>query len=193
MKKIIISIVALGLFSGQGFSQTIESMQIDFVSNISDLNIASVAEVELSEEVRIDKIKSEKVEVKLAPVAKAKKTKGEYISLSDYVNLSGSGFLPSNGGYTTIYLTGWVTFRDMSGKITSNQVYMNERVSFWSKENQYISESVYVNKNIQLYKDGAYVGSTYVSGSIRVSGWPSSNYIRLDGSGYLRGSFYLGE
>ena len=193
MKKIVISVLALGLFSGQGFAQTIESMKIDFVSKVSALNITSIDEVELSEEAGIDKIQLEKTEVKLNPVTEFKQTKGQYVSLSGYVNLRGSGFIPSNGGYMSLYMSGSFTMRDFSSGVTTNTVYLNENVSFWANENQYINQSVYINKYVSLYKDGRYVGSTTISGSISVSGWPSGNYLNLNGSGYLRGSFYLNE
>ena len=194
MKKIIISILALGLFSGQGFAQSIENMKIDFVSKISALNVTSIQKAELPKGAGIDKINIEKTEIKLpTSISKIQKTKGQYISLSGNVSLRGSGFIPSNGGYISIYMSGSFTLRDFSSGVTTNSIYLNENVSFWAKENQYISESVYINKYVSLYKDGRYVGSTNISGSISVSGWPSSSYVNLNGSGYVRGSFYLNE
>jgi hypothetical protein len=195
MKKIIISMVALVLCSGPVFAQAFMNVSKgDFVSNISALNVTSIQEVELPKAVGVDKISIKKTEVKLStPISKIKKTKGQYISLSGYVNLRGSGFMPSNGGYMSVYMSGSFTMRDISSGVTTNNVYLNENVSFWANENQYISQSVYINKYVSLYKDGRHVGSTNISGSISVSGWPSSNYVSLNGSGYLRGSFYLNE
>jgi hypothetical protein len=43
----------------------------------------------------------------------------------------------------------------------------------------------------QFSRDGKPVGSTSMTGSISVSGWPSSNYVTLNGSGNLTGSIYV--
>lgn len=195
MKKIIISALAVILFSGLGFAQNFTKISKgDFVTKISALSITSIDEVELSKEAGIDKIKIEKTKIKLAaPATKVHKTKSQYISLSGYVSLRGSGFMPNNGGYTSIYMSGSFTMSDIYSGVTTNTVYLNENVSFWANENQYINQTVYITKYVSLYKDGRYVGSTNISGSISVSGWPSSNYLNLNGSGYLRGSFYLNE
>lgn len=126
--------------------------------------------------------------------AKAGKTpKSQYVTLSDYVTLRGSGFIPQNGGYVTIYVSGWVQFRDSSGKYTTDRVYINERCSFWVRDNQYIREKVYVSETVSVYKDGKYAGTLRINDTMYVSGWPSSNHVTLSGSGYLRASGYVSD
>ena len=117
---------------------------------------------------------------------------GQYYQVSGYVNLNGSGWMPGNdGGYTSVNLTGWATFRDATGKVTSNNTYINTSVSLWVRPNQHIFQSVWPNVYVQFYKDGRMAGSTSMSGSISVSGWPTSSYFSLSGSGYLSGSIYV--
>ncbi len=117
---------------------------------------------------------------------------GSYVQVSGYVNLNGNGFLPgTTGGYTTVTLSGWATFRDSSGKVTSNNAYINVPASMWIYPNQYVFQTVWPNVYVQFYQDGKPVGSTSMSGSISVSGFPSSNFVSLSGSGYLNGSIYV--
>jgi hypothetical protein len=99
--------------------------------------------------------------------------------------------MPQGGGFTSVSLSGWATFQDSSGKVTSNQTYITVPASMWIYPNQYVFQTVWPNVYVQFYKDGKPVGSTYMNGSISVSGWPSSNFVSLSGSGYLNGSIYV--
>lgn|GEM_PF-3732446 len=140
-------------------------------------------------------LKDLSVELPLAKPSKVltQKRNRRYVSLSGYLTLNGSGFMPSGGGYTTIYVSGWVTLWDSSREYTTNSVYIDEPCSFWAKENQYISENVYINKSVPVYKDGKYVGTANIYTSVRVSGWTSSNYINLQGGGYISASAYVDD
>ena len=133
-----------------------------------------------------------KVELPAAPKpARVAKT-GQYVQVSGYVNLNGNGWMPGNdGGFTSVNLTGWATFRDSSGKVTSNNTYVNTSVSLWVRPNQHVFQSVWPNLYVTFYRNGRMVGSTSMNGSISVSGWPSSSYFTLSGSGYLNGSIYV--
>lgn len=136
-------------------------------------------------------VSAPKVELPAAP-APAKVRTGQYVQVSGYVNLSGNGWMPGNdGGFTSVNLTGWATFRDSSGKVTSNNTYVNTSVSLWVRPNQYVFQTVNPNLYVTFYRDGKIVGSTYMNGSISVNGWPSSNFFSLSGSGYLNGSIYV--
>jgi hypothetical protein len=119
--------------------------------------------------------------------------KREYVRVSGHVNLSGTGWMPKDGGYTSINFSGYTTVRDSSGRVTSNSVRVSVYEGVWLRPNQYVHHSLRPNVSVSLYKDGKYVGSTYVSGYISVSGWPSSSYVSLNGSGYLEGSLYITE
>lgn len=122
----------------------------------------------------------------------AKAKGGQYVQVSAYVTLNGSGWMPGNdGGFTTVNLTGWATFRDSTGQITSNSTYINTSVSAWVNPNQYVFQTVNPDVFVTLYRDGRSVGSVNVTGSVQVSGWPTSGYFSLSGSGTLSGSLYV--
>lgn len=117
---------------------------------------------------------------------------GRYVQVSGYVTLSGNGFVPgTTGGYTSITLNGWATFRDSSGQVTSNNSYISVPASMWIYPNQYVFQTVYPNVYAQFYYKGRPVGSTSMSGSISVNGWPGGSYVSLNGSGNLTGSIYV--
>ncbi|MDT8287610.1 MAG: hypothetical protein RQ748_10900 [Elusimicrobiales bacterium] len=117
----------------------------------------------------------------------------EYVHVRGYVSLSGSAWMPKDGGYTSFNFSGYTTVRDSSGRVTSNSVRVSSYEGIWLRPGQYVNHSVRPNVSVSLYKDGKYAGSTTVSGYISVSGWPSSNYVTLNGSGYVEGSLYITE
>jgi len=121
----------------------------------------------------------------------AKAQSGRYTQVSGFVNLTGSGMVPQNGGFTTVNLTGGAAFRDASGKITSNQTCISVPASMWIYPNQYVFQNVRPNIYAQFYKDGKYIGSANMSGSVNVSGRPNGGFVYLNGSGYLDGVVYV--
>jgi hypothetical protein len=127
------------------------------------------------------------------PVAVPMRAKaGRYVQVSGYVNLNGNGFLSGpNGGYTYVTLTGWASFRDSSGQVTSNSAYISVPASMWIYPNQYVFQTVWSNVYAQFSYKGKPVGSANMSGSISVNGWPSANFVSLTGTGYLNGSIYV--
>ena len=128
---------------------------------------------------------------KSAPSAKAKAS--QYVQVSGDVNLTGNGFVPQNGGYTTVNLTGWTTFSDASGKVRSNQAYITVPASMFIRPNQYVFQTVWPDISAQFYENGKYVGSANMSGSINVSGLPSGSFVYLNGRGRLSGSLYVND
>lgn len=126
-----------------------------------------------------------------APSAPVKTKGSSLVQVSGYVTLSGNAWLPQNGGYTSVNLNGWATFRDSTGKVTSNNTYLNTYASMWIYPNQHVFQTVWPNVYVQFYRNGKSVGSANMTGSISVSGWPSGSMVMLNGSGYLNGSLYV--
>ncbi|OGS14121.1 MAG: hypothetical protein A2234_03650 [Elusimicrobia bacterium RIFOXYA2_FULL_58_8] len=116
---------------------------------------------------------------------------GHYARVSGYVTLNGSGFMPQGGGFTSVTLTGWATFRDSSGRITSSNAYVNVNASMWVKPNQSIFQSVYPTVYAQFNNNGKPAGSAALTGSISLSGWPTGSFFSVNGSGYLSGTIYV--
>ncbi len=117
---------------------------------------------------------------------------GRNVRISGNVRLSGSAYAGrGQTRYVSIYIDGWASVRGADG-VQSGQFRVSERVGVWVREGvQHVSEYVRVNQNVSIYKDGKYVGSTYVGGSIYVSGWKNGDWLRLSGSGSLSGSIFV--
>lgn len=154
----------------------------------------NASEFKLNAGTGLDLVQVSAPEVKIPAAPKpARARAGQYVQVSGYVNLNGNGWMPAgdNGGFTSVNLTGWATFRDSSGKVTSNNTYVNTSVSLWVRPNQHVFQTVWPNLYVTFYRNGKMVGSTSMNGSISVSGWPSSSFFSLSGSGYLNGSIYV--
>lgn len=133
-----------------------------------------------------------KISIPEVPAPQAAKARtGSYVRVSGHVSLSGNTWINGSGGFNSVTLTGWATFRDATGRITSNNAHISTLASMWIYPNQHVFQTVRPSVYVQLYRDGKPVGSANMSGSISVSGWPSSNYVTLNGSGYLEGSLYV--
>ncbi|MBI5595667.1 MAG: hypothetical protein HY928_06200 [Elusimicrobia bacterium] len=130
----------------------------------------------------------------LAAPAPTKAFKAQrHVSLNGDVRLSGNGFVPHNGGFVSIPLSGTVRVYGDGGKVTGDGR-VNEYVSVWVREgSNYISQFVSVNASVSLYSNGRYVGMTTVHGSVHVSGWASGSWLRLDGSGSVSGSAFISD
>ena len=172
MKKIILTAVC-GLFAASaGAAEKLNFTDAAFAGQLSAITSAP--------------------EVKVPEAKPAKAKAGRYVQVSGYVSLNGNGWVPgTTGGYTSVTLTGWANFKDSSGQVASNNSYINTYASMWSYPNQHVFQTVWPNIYTTFYRNGKLVGSTNMTGSISVSGWPSSNYVTLSGSGYLSGSIYV--
>ncbi|MCM2266940.1 MAG: hypothetical protein NDI60_04100 [Elusimicrobiales bacterium] len=171
MKKILLTFVLSVLAAGAAAAENLDFTDNSFAAQLTAP--AAAAEVE-------------------TPEAPARARTGRYVQVSGYVSLNGNGWMPgTDGGFTSVNLNGWATFRDGSGQITSNNVSINTSVSLWVRPNQYVMQSVWPNVYATFYRNGKMVGSTSMSGSISVSGWPSGSFFSLSGSGYLSGSIYV--
>ncbi|OGR67615.1 MAG: hypothetical protein A2081_00705 [Elusimicrobia bacterium GWC2_61_19] len=168
MKKILFSLIA-----GLCAAQAVNAAELSFADQLSLIPAAAA-------------------QAKTPEIAPAPAKTGRYVQVSGYVSLNGNGFVPgTTGGFTSVTLTGWVSFRDSAGQITSNNTYINVPVSMWIYPNQPVYQTVWPNVYATFYRNGKIVGSTSMNGSISVNGWPSGSFVMLSGSGYLNGSIYV--
>ncbi|TBR22400.1 hypothetical protein EPO15_08175 [bacterium] len=115
------------------------------------------------------------------------------VSLYGDVRLSGNGFVPHNGGFVSIPLSGSIRVTGDGGKVRGDGM-VNEYVSVWVREgSNYVSQFVTVNANVSLYDGGRYVGTANIHGSVMVSGWANGSWLRLDGSGSVNGSAFVSD
>jgi hypothetical protein len=168
MKKTVFTLIA-----GLCAAQALNAAEPSFTDQLSLIPTAA-AEVKIPE----------------APPVRAKN--GRYVQVSGYVTLNGTAWMPGpNGGFTNATLTGYASFGDSSGQITSNGNYINTSASMWIYPNQYVFQTVRPYVYATFYRDGKRVGTVNMSGSITVNGWPNTSTVYLSGGDYLSGSLYV--
>jgi hypothetical protein len=100
--------------------------------------------------------------------------------------------MPQGGGFTSVNMTGWAAFRDITGRVTSNHSYVNVTVLVRIYPNQPAFQIAYPTINVQLYRDGESIGSASLTGSVNINGLPSSgNLVYLTGDGSMNGGIYV--
>ncbi len=176
MKKLILTAV-VSLFAANAFAAGVSDT--GFAASLNSIAVTAA-----------ENIKADKAEP-VKPAKAAPPRTASYVRVSGNVSLTGNAFMPQNGGFASVNMTGWATFRDNTGKITSNNTYVNVTASMWIYPNQFVSQTVWPNIYVRLYRDGKYIGSANMTGSINVTGWPSSSYVYLNGNGYLNGDLYV--
>jgi len=113
-----------------------------------------------------------------------------YVNLSGYISLRGNTHIREGSQFVSMTISGNATLHG-SGARTDN-VWVNERITFHLRDGQrFVNESVRISKYVSVYEGGRYVGSTTVSGTVRVSGSVSGRWLRLSGSGNLSGSIFV--
>lgn len=125
-----------------------------------------------------------------APVARQSFKASRFISLSGWVNLRGNTFVREGDGFVRIDLSGNTTLHG-SGASTGT-IWVRHSANIYLRKGQtFVNETVSVSEYVSVYDRGRYVGSTHVSGTVRVSGTLSGNWLNLSGSGNLRGSLFV--
>lgn len=115
-----------------------------------------------------------------------------FIHLSGWVNLRGSASVHNGATFLSVPVSGNATLHG-SGASTS-PVWINKTVMIHLSPGQtFVNETVYVSEYVSVYDGGRYVGSTNVSGSIRLSGSVSGTWLQLNGSGNLSGSLFVND
>ncbi len=175
MKKLSIIAVFILIASISKAQEKIRISEMDFAKNLSSVKLS------------IDNIKLEKTSISYVKA-------GQYVSLSGYVTLNGGAFVPENGGFINVNLTGWTQLVSSDYKVKTDNQNISLYASFWVNPNQYVFQTVYPNVSFSVYSEGKYIGTVYPRDPINVSGWAGSgNYLNLSGGGYLNASIYLPE
>ncbi|MFA5139718.1 MAG: hypothetical protein WC728_10840 [Elusimicrobiota bacterium] len=118
----------------------------------------------------------------------------QYVSLRGDVDLRGFAFVPQGSSFVSVNLSGNANVSSLDGRIRSNYAPVSQHASLFISQGQnHVSQYVHVNTTVSLYKDGRYVGSAPVSGSVYVSGWLSGNSLNLSGRGSVNGSVFVQE
>ena len=129
----------------------------------------------------------------IAPVLKINFTASRYEHISGFVTLRGTEYVREGETSARVRLDGSASLHG-SGGITTGSVRFDESVTVrFNDTNANVSDTVYLTEWVNVYKNGRYVGRASVSGSIRVSGRVSGNWLRLDGSGSVSGGLMVRE
>jgi len=113
-----------------------------------------------------------------------------YVRISGYVTFSGNGFVSHTPGYISLNFTSNVNLCDSSGQVCSGYTAVTSWANLYVNGN-FVNDWLRPNASAAFYKDGRYVGTTQLSGTIPVSGWVNGNWVNISGSGYLTGDLYL--
>lgn len=127
-----------------------------------------------------------------APLPPAAATGSRHVRLSGHVSLSGSAFVSERSSFVTVNVSGTANLRDDSGRFVGGSVRLSDMVSCHASSN-HVTCWARPSATVSLYRDGRYVGSVPVSGSIMVSGWKSGSWLHLNGSGTVSGTGYVNE
>lgn len=174
MKRLSVIAILILITSISQAQEKIRISDTDFSKNLSSIKV-SLGDVGL-EKTSISYVKA-----------------GQYVSLRGYVSLNGGAFVPVNGGFVNVNLTGWAQLVSSDYKVKTDNQYISVYASFLVNPNQYVFQTVYPNVSFSVYNEGKYIGTVYPRDPISVSGWATGNYLNLSGSGYLNASIYLPE
>lgn len=118
--------------------------------------------------------------------------RSRYLRLRGHLNLSGSTFVHPGTSYATVTLTGWTTLSDQEGRLISGQVHFSDTSSYYVG-GHHVSGYARPYSHVTLYRDGRWVGSVRVEGTIHVSGFVNGSHLNLSGMGIVSGSAWVDE
>lgn len=122
--------------------------------------------------------------------AKATAGKSRFITLSGHVYLDGTAHVPQGTSYAWVTVSGRTHLNDENGRMLSGSIYVSSSDGYFLNGN-YVSGWARPYAYVSVYQDGRYLGNVRIDGNIHVSGWNSNGWVRLSGSGYVRGSGYI--
>lgn len=122
-----------------------------------------------------------------APPA-ATSARQRFIRLTGHVSLSGTGHAPGSTGFATITVSGWTTLTDQDGRTLSGSIHLSDTQTYHLTGSNHVSGWARPSARVSVYRNGRYLGSVFVDGSIYVSGFNNNGWVNLSGSGYVQGS-----
>ncbi|MFA6028902.1 MAG: hypothetical protein WC969_03505 [Elusimicrobiota bacterium] len=113
-----------------------------------------------------------------------------HVRVSGTLSLNGSGYVPQSN-YANVSVSGSVDARGEGGYATGYTT-VTQTLSFFVNGN-FVTQWVNVNAYVSVYKDGRFVGSTYLNGSVLLTGWKNGDWLHLNGSGAVAGDLFVQE
>jgi len=129
---------------------------------------------------------------KKAPKAPGRAKTAGIVRVSGDINLSGSGTVPRVPGFVNITFNNLANICDSTGQICSGYQMITTYANLFVTSS-FVSDWVRPEAYVAFYKDGRYVGSTWVRGDIHVTGWVNGNWVTVSGWGPLTGELTLAQ
>ncbi|MFA5140381.1 MAG: hypothetical protein WC728_14205 [Elusimicrobiota bacterium] len=112
------------------------------------------------------------------------------VNLYGNLRLEYRGWMFNNGlPYIDVTVSG-VTNVTGAGVQTGSMTF-SRTLRIWKNMGSYVSQFVQINETVNLYRNGQFVGTGTVGGSIRVAGYIQGQRIDISGSGALTGSGFV--
>ncbi|MBI5883556.1 MAG: hypothetical protein HZB91_10690 [Elusimicrobia bacterium] len=128
------------------------------------------------------------------PEARPLAQKGQTVTLrlSGHVWLRGNAFVPQGSNFASVRVAGSTTLYDQNGKPLNGYVEVSDYVSVFLNSD-YVSAFARPYAYVSIYKDGKFLGSVRIDGSIFVTGWNRNGWLDLSGSGTVGGTLTYTE
>ncbi|OIO10242.1 MAG: hypothetical protein AUJ52_04715 [Elusimicrobia bacterium CG1_02_63_36] len=115
-----------------------------------------------------------------------------FLSLSGWVTLRGNASVREGATFLSVPVSGNTTLYGSGAR--TGTVWINKTVMVRLYPGQtFVNETVPIYEYVPVYDGGRYVGSTNVSGSVRISGTLSGSWLQLSGSGNLSGTLFVND
>lgn len=114
------------------------------------------------------------------------------VRISGHVSLNGHAFVPEGQNNAHVNFTGWADFRSDDGTIRSGSTSIHHTEFVWV-HSDHVTANVRPWVNVSLYRNGKYLGSARLDGTIFVTGWRSGSSLNMNGSGTLSTTVWLNE
>lgn len=130
--------------------------------------------------------------VQAKPVPPVNAAAARYVRVEGRIDLSGTVYVPKGTHFVSVSLSGSTDIQDSSGHIRSGYTSVHHTAHLYVN-GSWVSDTARPSLYVSLYKDGRYIGSARVDGSIRVSGFVSGDWVRVSGWGTLSGDILVDD
>lgn len=114
------------------------------------------------------------------------------VRISGHVSLNGHAFVNEGSNYAHVNFNGWADFRSDDGTIRSGSTSIHHTEMVWV-HGDHVTAHVRPWVHVSLYRNGKYLGSARLDGTIFVSGWKNGPSLNMSGSGILSTTVWLNE
>ncbi|MBI3553073.1 MAG: hypothetical protein HY077_11210 [Elusimicrobia bacterium] len=137
-------------------------------------------------------VSSPAVPAKAVEKTPVKAAASQFVHVSGSVNLNGSGNVMHGSSFVWVDFSGYANVTDSTGRITSNSTWFNRSVGC-NVSGGWVHCNDWPQWSVQFYKDGRYVGSGTVGGSISASAYAPNGFFSANSFTSLSGDVMVSE